>query len=387
MNTRLKYFLTVFLRFFLKIFYLFPIKKNRIIFVAFEGKQYSDSPKYIYEEIKQNDSADADFQYIWVLNDPKNIYDNIITVPYQSIKFFYYMLTSKIIVNNQLTINYIPFRKKQTVIGTWHGGGAYKKCQLDVIDNKIERKYTKLISQNVNWVLSSCQAFSSAFKTAYLLKDDMYINSGLPRNDILINKNKNYLYDKIKSKYNIPKNDKIALYAPTFRSAPNMPTASFIAGNFNLDIKRLKNALSKKYSGNWHVMFRAHPKLSQIKFDSNVIDVSNYKDMQELLYVSDVLINDYSSSMWDFSFTKKPIFIYAEDLKNYTNNRDFYTPISKWPFSIAKNNDELERNILEFNQEEYNEKLDKHHKDLGSFEKGVASRMISELIFNILERK
>ena len=121
--------------------------------------------------------------------------------------------------------------------------------------------------------------------------------------------------------------------------------------------------------------------------DHKVFDVTNYPDMQELLCAADILITDYSSCMWDFSLMYKPCFIYATDIEQYTQERDFYTPMSEWPFPIATNTDELINNILNFNQEEYVQKVKQHHKALGSFEDGHASERILKILETIVNKK
>jgi CDP-glycerol glycerophosphotransferase len=113
-----------------------------------------------------------------------------------------------------------------------------------------------------------------------------------------------------------------------------------------------------------------------------VIDVSDYPDMQDLLCAVDVLITDYSSSIWDFSFTHKPCFLYAPDLEEYKSNRDFYTPIEEWPFPLAKTNQELIENIKNFDSKEYIGKVNKHHKELGSYETGHATEHFCKLLFS-----
>ena len=104
--------------------------------------------------------------------------------------------------------------------------------------------------------------------------------------------------------------------------------------------------------------------------------------MQELLWVSDILMTDYSSSMWDFSLTYKPCFLFATDLKEYQNERDFYSDIHTWPFILAENNDELNEKILSYNDEEYRQAVKKYHEDMGSYEKGSACKQITDVIMS-----
>ena len=96
--------------------------------------------------------------------------------------------------------------------------------------------------------------------------------------------------------------------------------------------------------------------------------------------VCDVLITDYSSSIWDYSFLFKPCFLYAKDLTDYQKERNFYVDINDWPFDFAKNNEELNALILNFNKEELIDKIKKHHLIMGSYEEGKACNYIYDFI-------
>ena len=108
--------------------------------------------------------------------------------------------------------------------------------------------------------------------------------------------------------------------------------------------------------------------------------------MQELLLVSDVLINDFSSCMWDFMLTKKPCFIFAKDLQHYIDTTDVYTPVSEWPFSKATSNEELVKNILSFDEKEYLCACKKHYTDLGGCETGKAAVLVADRIEELCKK-
>lgn len=61
------------------------------------------------------------------------------------------------------------------------------------------------------------------------------------------------------------------------------------------------------------------------EYTSTVRDVSDYPEMQDLLCTADMLITDYSSSVWDYSFTYRPCFLFTPDLEEYKKNRLLYT--------------------------------------------------------------
>ena len=113
------------------------------------------------------------------------------------------------------------------------------------------------------------------------------------------------------------------------------------------------DALHERFGGRWIFAYRYHPCIvnrEKAKRMENVADFTDYDDMQELLLASDVLINDFSSSMWDFMLTGKPCFTFALDMDHYVETTKLYTPLNEWPFSKARSNEELAENILNFEE-------------------------------------
>lgn len=367
----LKYIMAILIRFFLRSFEIIPIKRNRILFYPTNGQVYCNL-KYIYLKLNK---CDKDISVIWVLSDKVN---NIKSCKKNSLSFFYYVMTAQVIIFNNGFLSYIRKREQQVYIETWHGGGAYKKIDAVYknIHNIYKRKRAMYSVNNIDYVVSSSQEFSKVFKADTGISHAKFLPYGMPRNDMFFDtqfcKNIN---DKIYRYYKIDKKKKIVLYAPTFR---NHGFAS------NLRPDALLEALYKKTGKEYVLMLRCHPHIVNTIFygsiNNDIINVSDYMDMQELLCAADVLITDYSSCMWDFSLMYKPCFIYAVDLNDYKNERGFHTPIVEWPFPIATNNQELEQNIINFNKNEYINKVKVHHDKLGSFEDGHATERICNLI-------
>lgn len=351
----------------LKLFYIFNIKKNRIVFCSYQGNSYNCNPKYIYEYMLQK--YGSMFEYIWILNE-NNTKLPLKTIKMHSLQYFYYVLTAKVYVGNNGISSYIPKRKEQLIINTWHGGGAYKKVVTDVFHDTAYEKIAKIIAKETDYYISSCRAFTEVMQKASLVPQKNFVTCGMPRNDIFFKPIDISL--KLKQFFNISLNNHIILYAPTFRDDENTIEES-------IDTNMVLCSLKKRFGGTWSFLIRKHY-LDKRKFPTECLDVSNYPDMQELLLISDVLITDYSSCMWDFSLTYRPCFIFASDMFIYSKKRDFYTPVKKWPFPIAENNSELFDNILNFDEDYYKTSVERHHKELGSYETGKASEIVSELI-------
>ena len=116
----------------------------------------------------------------------------------------------------------------------------------------------------------------------------------------------------------------------------------------------------------------------------NIVDVTKYGDIQELMLVSDFMISDYSSCMFDFMLSRKPCFIFAKDLKEYEINPGFYYPLESTPFPIAVDNDTLNKNILNFDEKEYKDKVEEFLENKRCVENGHASEKVVDLLEKII---
>ena len=371
------------LRIVLRVFYIFPINERKIIFVSWKGKQYACNPKYIFEYMYNN--YKGKYTYIWSLRNKDllpNIFFNVQICGYLTIKYIYFVLTSKYIITNQAFEPFFPIRSNQILIYTWHGGGAYKRIGDENVYKS--RRWSRDIlreirSKMVSYVISSCEKFTSIHSNMWNISKKCFLQIGMPRNDILFSYNKVSI-EKVYNFYKIDNTKKIILYAPTFRGDFHSP--NYLDYINNLDTKLILNSLKTKYNSDFIFFYRDHYfSNKQHIMTNNIISVSNYSDMQELLCATDILITDYSSSIWDFSFTFKPCLIYAPDLKKYQEDQGFHTPIEEWPFPFAETNEQLIENILHFDQEKYIKAVNKHHVELGSFENGTACEQFYNSVF------
>ena len=302
--------LALFSRYIYRFCFVFTkIKQNKILFSSFRGRRYFCNPKYITEYLLNNADLNK-YKIIWVCNnrfDAEYLKNKGITVIQSifSIQYVKALLTSSVIVENCLPIQFYVRRPGQVYIETWHGGGCYKKIGIEVKNRSSLTKYLIGLSvKQISHFISSSEFFSDNVIKESLGFTGVILDCGMPRNDNLVNgiiNNKKKLFEK----YNIPLETKLVLFAPTFRD--NNPNAKV-----NMDFEQLIKTLEKKFGGKWIALYRCHVvRKSQLDKSSNIIDVSDYQDMQELLAFSDVLISDYSSCIWDYSFTYKPCFTNA----------------------------------------------------------------------------
>ncbi len=348
------------------------IDSHKVFCIANEGKIYGCSPKYISEYILSNSS---EYQVYWIFDkhtDVSEVDPRIHIVKPFSLKYLWTINTAGFVFNNFRSRFYnLSWKKRnaQKYIMTWHGPMPLKKIEKDVTAGD-RNTYIEIIDKDNKCcdLMLSCSKFTTELIRRAMDYKGEVLEEGVPRNDILF-KTKTFskLKEKVFSKYNISNNEKVVLYAPTFRT--NHGT-----DKYNIDWSIVSPALNKFfYSDKFVILYRLHPDLL-IKFDfgeecnGRIINVSDYLDIQELLCVADLFITDYSSTMFEFALLKKPCILFASDYETY--DRQFYFDIQKLPFPLATNSESLAVNIMEFDKILYNNKVNLFmSKEIGFFEK------------------
>lgn len=361
--------------------------ENKITFYVGTRLGVCDNPKYVLKEIVSDDYF-KNYRLAWIAHKPElcdEIRNIASIIPLSQTEDVLSELNkSKIIIyNDDLPSSFVP-NKKQTLINLWHGAINYKKIGFDSYEfrfNQYKKKLFELNNPQPDVFIAGSASFLNTTKNAFGYNESIFIKSGLPRNDILFNHDKKLISD-IKNKLGIDLTKKIVLYAPTWRKGNR-------ADLHDLDIKRLLTGLAKKFGGEWLLLYRGHTFTTTFwKGIDNALDVSNYPDSHEILLISDLLISDYSSFMYDAAIAKKPVFAYVPDLAAYEQyERGFYIDVSKWPYEIALNNEELISKIYSFDNAKYQIKIQEHLIQTKSFDKGNASKTVVDTIKKIINEK
>lgn len=353
-----------------------PLEKKKIILWANSFKQYGCSPKYITEYLLLNYPNTFDIVWVFERNAkiPKELKSKVRIVYFFSIEYLKELHTAKFIICNMRTgeAYYWKKRKGQVYIQTWHSSLRLKKIEGDAIQC-LDKKYVNDAiddSKKIDLLISGCQFSTNIFKKSFWY-DRKILECGTPRCDILLNDTK-HVKRKVYDYYKIPKNKKMILYAPTFRRNKK---SDFLGMNF----KKLNDFLGDE----WVIGARLHPNvLNNVKVE-NAIAMSDYSDMQELLAATDILITDFSSSMFDMAVANKICILFTPDLEEYlANERELYFDINELPFPITKDMEQLCKCIKDFDELKYKSDLLKFNEKIGSFEQGNASQKICEYIFN-----
>lgn len=354
-----------------------PVDKKKVVFSSYFGRGYSDNSKAIAEAmIKSGTKA----KLVWLVKDEKEaatLPKEIKPCPYNSPRRIWTMSTARVWVDN--CRKYERFKKKnQFYLQTWHGF-PLKRIEKDAIEalGPIYEKGARRDSSFIDLLTSNSAFYTDVMKRCFWY-DGEIAEFGTPRNDVFVNSSPE-TNTVVRQAFSFPEDRKLLLYAPTFR-------ADHSTGGYRIDAARLQKALCKRFGGEWTVLVRLHPNVARQSselFDydgQTVADATMYPDMQELLCACDILITDYSSSMFDFALSKKPCFRFANDIEDYMKDRNFYFDFAEIPFPYAENNDEMEKLVLEFDEKSYSENVESFYNRLNFREDGKASERCAEWI-------
>ena len=348
-----------------------PMHKKRIIFESMWGSKYSCNPRYLYEYINDNH---PDWECVWVLNDnhiPVN--GNALRTRRFSLPYFYYMATSKYFVNNVNFHDHYAKRPGQIEIQTMHGT-PLKTLGLDVpADFPTKKMENDFIKKCSRWDYLTVQSdfVANLTKRCFRFKKK-FLKYGYPRTDMLYTKNNPADIAQIKEKMGLPKDKKVILYAPTWR----------LRNKFNLmiDLDSFKKSLSDEYI----LILRLHhfsaKGWKQPPKDDFIYDLTDYGSIEELFLVSDILVTDYSSVMFDYSILDRPMFLFTYDMEEYRDKlRGIYFDIEELaPGPIVYTSKELEEAIINIDQTEKETKVlrERFQKEFVPFECGNSSQKI-----------
>lgn len=225
----------------------------------------------------------------------------------KSINNIKYIANSSIIIIDQSNyfLSYIKLFPSTKVLQLWHGGGLYKKVAFDKILSLEGNKNITRIYRNISFLNISDKKLSNEYSRMFNIHKENIINYGLPRTDRLFSRDtlkdkKEFLlmYPEIGSK-------KICLYAPTFREDAKQQRK----------LLKIEENMAEQLQ-DYIIIYRAHPTLKISDNIKGIIDVSNL-ELDFVLSITDILISDYSSIIFDYSFFKRPIVLYVPDLKEY----------------------------------------------------------------------
>ena len=360
---------------------------RKAVFINHVGHGFKCNPKYAAMALK---ARRPDLDVVWMggmtRDDLKRLPKGIRYRSLHGLGALRELATAGAWVDNTSLLRFVErgLVKKpgQLYVQTWHGSMGPKKMDAEGAERG-EDDLREL-------AMVDCTVSNSRFETeiygGYYPAGARALEFGHPRNDVFFGEAAKRLPGEVRSRLGLAPGSRLCLYAPTFRDTSRRWDA--------VGARALLDALEARFGGEWTLLFRPHPKDKGARIvdasgtdPSRVRDVSAYDDMQELMVAADAMVTDYSGCIYDYVLSRRPGFLYAPDIRLFSEERGLYYPLSETPFPLAETAAELVSNIRSFDSAAYAAAVGRFLEARGSVEDGGASERLAAFVEKALEER
>ena len=330
---KLKYIKTFLIGTIYKTFKKFPLNEKKILFLSDSRSELDGNFSFIYDELVRRGGYDIHTMLKPTIESKMSIFEKF--------KFLYNVATSKYILLDDFYPKIYSFslRKDVELVQLWHACGAFKTFGFSRLGKKGGPKIRSKNHRNYTKAIVSSEKLRKHYAEGFGISVDNVVSTGVPRTDIFFDEEyKRKKMDELYGKYPILRDKKVIMFAPTFRGN-GQKTAYYDFDKF--DIEKMFNEFGKEYV----VIMKLHPFVKDVpkideKYSDFIIDLSAEREINDLLFISDILITDYSSVCFEYSLLNRPMIFFAYDMEAYIASRDFYYPYKSFvPGPIVRDTD------------------------------------------------
>lgn len=318
--------------------------RRRVVLATSHAQVISGNLAYIREELERRDPPVTTISLAYR---PVPTIRGLLSAAVDSFRSGYHLARARVFIVDDyfLPMYLVKPRAGTRFLQVWHASGAFKKFGYSVLDKAFGQTDAFVrrvaIHSNYDVCLVSASRFAPFYAEAFRQPVDLFESSiGIPRTDVFFGERRAAAEARVRARYALPAKRTI-LYAPTFRGE----TISRARSPDELDLRALQQALGEDHV----VLLRQHPFVRSARriepeLEDFVIDVSDYPDINELMLVSDVLVTDYSSAIYEYSLLGRPMAFFAPDHAAYEDERGFYFDFRTGvPGPVFEMTDELAR--------------------------------------------
>ncbi|MGX1758713.1 bifunctional glycosyltransferase/CDP-glycerol:glycerophosphate glycerophosphotransferase [Streptomyces lydicus] len=370
-----------------EVFSRLPVKKRTVVFESHLGKQYSDSPRALYEEMRRQG---LEFEAIWsYAGTPKGFPKDATLVKRWSLPYLKALAQAEFWVDNQSYPLKLTKRPETTYLQTWHGS-ALKNMGFDQPALKAQTRQQQAEQQRsldrFDRFLIRSEHDVHTLAKAFRLQEKTLLRVGYPRNDALVRARQREADRGVRERgplaatLGIPDDKTVLLYAPTFRKAGGRH------GRFELpfDVERFADRFGDRYV----LLVRSHY-LNHVVLpptvQGRVIDVSAHHDVTPVLELADGLITDYSSVMFDYALLDRPLVFFTYDYDEYVHEGrgTYFDLLEHAPGPVVRTEDDFHQAIKAFDSQsaEYAESRKEFVAKFGEYDQGNAAQSIVDQFF------
>lgn len=352
---------------------------STVMFEAWRGR-YADSPRAVSELVGE---LRPDVTRWWATTDGRSPTVGVRAVKRHSPAYFRRLLTTDVLVTNDIVSRHLIKGPRVTYVQCWHGT-PLKAIGHDEVDSKYASAaaHLKRVDRDVakwDYLVSPSPACTAILRGAFRYDGDV-LEIGYPRNDVLV-RDDGSIRASVRKQLGIADGVTAVLYAPTWRDDAKDSQGRFYQPDVP-DLDLLRRGLADTV-----ILSRLHPNVSAPTSTSPgfTIDVSGHPDISDLYLAADVLVSDYSSAIYDFAVTGKPIVLYAPDLEHYRSSlRPMYFTYEDWaPGPIVRDTGELLEALaeLEATTAENADRYERFRSTFCPWDDGHATERLLEAVF------
>jgi len=352
------------------------VEDYRISFISLRRTDISGNFAFVYEKMKDNPNLEIEM-YL----DPKDIAD---MSKKEMDRFAYLCATSKVVVLDEFTpyIHYFDIRPETRVVQLWHACGAFKTFGFTRLGKPKGSPQKTRNHRNYDYVTVSTKNVKICHSEGFGIPTDHVVPTGIPRTDVFFDEAyKANMQKSLYEQYPQLKEKKVILYAPTFRGDVK-ETAYYPMEKFRVD--EFMDAVGDEY----FLIIKHHPFVTEKhpvpeKYRNRVLDLSEQTELNDLMFITDIIITDYSSLVFEASLLDIPMLFYTFDLRNYIETRDFYFDFESFvPGHFFFTQKMLEKAIVEkdFAQEKVSDFAQRFFDDFD----GKSTDRVVELLYQAL---
>ena len=372
-DTKLRLYRDVFLR--------MPVHRRLVVFESHLGRQYSDSPRAIYEEMRRQG---IDFEAVWSYTGRTQGFPADATLVRRwSLPYLRALARAEFWIDNQSYPLKLTKRPGTTYIQTWHGS-ALKRMGFDEPGWKLKSRAEQAEQQRsldrFDHFLVRSEHDVRTLAKAFRLREKTLLRTGYPRNDALARARETAERPPLAAELGIPADRKVLLYAPTFRQQGGRRFA------LPFDVERFAEEFGDEYV----LLVRAHY-LNHVVLPPSVrgrvVDVSDHHDVTPLLALADALMTDYSSVMFDYALLDRPMLFFPYDYEEYVHEGrgTYFDLLERAPGPVVRTEEELHFVLAASSLEEqtlkYAAARERFVADFGEYDKGTAAQRVVEEFF------
>jgi CDP-glycerol glycerophosphotransferase len=311
----------------------------KVVYFTYRGL-FADNPRAVYEGLLARGPAGLTHTWLCTAKTQDTFPPGVETILYGTPEAAAALGAADVVVANDCMSMEWEKRPGATYLQTWHGtplkrihhDAPARPGWLDKPDRDVAR-WDMLLSPNP----ASTERLRHAFRFGGRVHE-----TGYPRNDVLSSPQRDDMRSRVRAELGIPDGTRAVLYAPTWRDDLVLDTTGGPDFEVPIDLAAFVDRLGADHV----LLLRLHSMVAgriAVPPGSPVIDVSDRAESAELYLAADMLVTDYSSAMFDFAVTGKPMVFYTYDLEHYRDDlRGFYFDLAEVaPGPLVRTSEEL----------------------------------------------